>query len=490
MYYDCPASSRALIVDLDETASRTDTLHEALLYLVLRKPRALLWAIKSLRSGKAAFKSFVADQYILPARGLAYNPEVMGLVEEAVRLKRNVVLVSGSDHRQVSAVVEHLGCFDEAIGTGSNGEKGKNLTGQQKAEYLVARYGEKQYDYVGDCELDIPVWKASRIAYAVSPSRRLIAQAAAYGIDLVPVGKSGGTNLRDYLRAMRPHQWVKNILVFLPMLAAQQTGQVGSTLLAFVLFCMAASGIYIFNDLADLASDREHPRKKLRPFAAGRIPIHKGLMQGMALAGVSIILSMLAMNAAFTMVLVLYLLATSAYSFSLKKKLIVDVVTLAVLYTLRIIAGAAAVGIMLSPWLLAFSVFIFFALAAVKRQAELIDLSKRSKTSSAGRGYLAGDVNVMQALAISSGHAAVLVFALYLDSDAVRSLYASPEVLWAICPIMIYWLARVSMLTHRGYMHDDPIVFAARDTVSLATFAAILPIVLAAEYGIWNEILR
>lgn len=472
-----------LVVDLDETLSRTDTLHEALIHTLVSGPAAFLWRLlKGRPRTKMSFKSMLADSSVADPGYLVFNESVVEFIKQARGAGRKVVLVSASDCRQVTAVADYLGLFDEAFGTGAPEVEGRNLGGQHKADFLVARYGVKGFDYIGDCSRDIPVWKLADKAYAVEPSRGLVSTAMRSDVTLEAVG-SGTEGAVSYLRALRPHQWVKNILIFLPILAAQNADMFWLAILAFVLFSLTASSVYVLNDLVDLPSDRQHPRKCSRPFAAGSIPLSHGVAMGAGLLGLSFLVSLFVMPEIFSLVLALYFAMTVAYSFVLKRKLIVDVIMLAGLYTMRIIAGAAATGIVPSPWLLAFSVFLFYALAGIKRQAELIDQARQNKDSTPGRGYLTSDVSVIQMISISSGQAAVLVFALYLYSPSVAELYTTPEVLWLICPLLLYWLSRISVLTHRGLMHDDPIIFAAKDKVSLITFVVVSIIVFAAE---WN----
>lgn len=481
------SAATPLIVDLDETLVRTDTLHEALLRLVVSHPLALFGLFGAVRRGKSAFKSYVADRQVVPADALPFNADVLALINDARAQGRDVALVSASDHRQVSAVAAHLDLFDEAVGTGSTEADGKNLSGAHKAEYLAARYGAGQFDYVGDCDTDLPVWAASRTAYVTQGSRTLSARAAAQDIDLNVLGTQSPSNdrIKATFKAMRPHQWIKNILVFLPVLAAQDAGGLVQALLAFVFFSLIASSVYIINDLVDLPADRTHPRKCQRPFAAGTVPIRTGILLALVLLVGSTILSAILMPPVFLAVLALYFAITLAYSLVLKRGLIIDVVTLATLYTMRIIAGAAATYIEPSPWLVAFSMFLFFGLAAIKRQAELVDQIAHGKDTTPGRGYLSTDVTVLQMLAISSGQAAVLVFALYLYSPAVAALYDTPQIMWLICPIMLYWLSRVALLTHRGQMTDDPIIFAVRDRTSQFIGVVLILVLLAAERD-WN----
>lgn len=476
------AQAPVLVVDLDETLSRTDTLHEALIRVSMDQPNVIWRLIASRPRDKAAFKDILADTCVMAPDQLVFNSDVVRIIEEARAAGKKTVLVSAADDRQVRAVADHLGIFDEAFGTGATKAAGYNLGGQRKADFLTDRYGAEGFDYIGDCVRDIPVWQAAKTAYAVAPSSSLQDAAARAGVTLEAVG-ARTDGIKPFLKALRPHQWVKNILIFLPILTAQQFDMVWFAIIAFVLFSLTASSVYVFNDLADLPADREHKRKRARPFASGDIPLAQGVIMGLGLLIFSFLASLIIMPPMFTLVLAIYFAVTVAYSFFLKRKLIVDIIVLAGLYTVRIIAGGAATGIVPSPWLLAFSVFLFYALAGVKRQAELIDQATQNKNSTPGRGYVASDVSVIQMVSISSGQAAVLVFALYLYSPSVAKLYNTPEVLWLICPILLYWLSRIAVLTHRGFMHDDPIVFATRDRISLLTAAIIVVIVFAAE---WN----
>jgi 4-hydroxybenzoate polyprenyltransferase len=280
---------------------------------------------------------------------------------------------------------------------------------------------------------------------------------------------------------MRPHQWSKNLLLFLPVLAAHEPARAGVVALAFLAFCFTASAVYIINDLLDLSSDRAHPRKCRRPFAAGDLTASFGAVAALGLLLLALVFGLLTGSASFLATLVVYLLTTFAYSFTLKRKLLVDVLALAGLYTIRIVAGGAAAGLVLSPWLLGFSVFLFLSLAAIKRQAELVDQRATGRESS-GRAYEVEDLPVLMALAMSSGVASVLVLALYIASDDVQVLYNSPTLLWLVCPVILYWLLRMVMMTHRGHMTDDPIVFAATDRVSQLTILMVLALIPLATF--------
>jgi 4-hydroxybenzoate polyprenyltransferase len=279
--------------------------------------------------------------------------------------------------------------------------------------------------------------------------------------------------LRTWIRAARIHQWVKNLLIFVPALLAHEIADPSVLLvaaLAFVSFGLCASSVYVFNDLLDLPSDRRHPRKRLRPFAAGLIPAHQGVVAGTVLLAASAAIAA-SINLWFLLALAAYYVFTWAYSLALKRFALIDVMTLAGLYTMRIIAGSAATLVWPSFWLLGFSVFLFLSLGIVKRFAELEDMRREGKLAAHGRGYSADDLPLLQSLGTAAGYAAVVVMALYINSAASDDLYAHPKALWLLCPLMLFWISRVWLLTTRGQMHDDPIVFALKDRVSLALAA-------------------
>lgn len=287
------------------------------------------------------------------------------------------------------------------------------------------------------------------------------------------------------LKAMRPHQWAKNFLILLPILAAHDFSALGPALAAMAAFCLIASSVYIVNDIVDIPSDRAHPRKCKRPFASGQAQISHGIILASLLAILAFGVAIVFTPPLFIVTLIAYVLSTIAYSLWLKRKLLVDVIALAGLYTVRILAGSAATGIHLSPWLLAFSMFLFFSLAAIKRQAELVDQERTGRAATPGRAYFTDDLPVIRVMALASGQAAVMVLALYLNSPAVSDLYGAPQLMWLVCPILFYWLGRMAVMTHRGHMDDDPIVFAFRDGISLLCLAATIAVVLAAVHGLW-----
>ena len=464
-----------LTVDLDGTLLRTDTLHEALLALVAERPSDIRHLPAWVAEGRAGLKARLADGGTLPGERLPLNAEVVALIEAARAEGRPTALVSAADQRQVDAVAEATGLFDEAWGS----TPGRNLKGEVKARFLVERFGAGGFDYIGDSHADLPVWKAARQGITVGAGARLRRTTSALGTDMRHLDPSdAAAGLRARLRAMRPHQWSKNLLLFLPALAAHSFDAVLAVIPAFLAFCLAASSVYVINDLVDLDADRAHPRKRHRPFASGELTPASGVVLAGGLLAASAILALL-VGPGFAGVLVVYLAVTFLYSVWLKRKLLVDVLTLAGLYTIRIVAGGVATATLLSAWMLGFSIFLFLCLAAVKRQAELVDLAASGRVSS-GRAYFPEDLPVIRGIAISAAQATVLVFALYIASDEVQSLYNRPEILWAICPLLLYWSLRMVMKAHRGLMPDDPIVFAASDRVSLVLIIACASLALAA----------
>jgi 4-hydroxybenzoate polyprenyltransferase len=289
------------------------------------------------------------------------------------------------------------------------------------------------------------------------------------------VGSQPG--LRDYISALRPHQWLKNALVFVPAIAGHvlMTTWFGS-ILAFISFCLCASAVYILNDLLDLRADRQHPRKRNRPFASGRVPIIHGAVMAPSLLLAAFSLTLF-LPKVFAIVLAGYLVLTTLYSFWLKRKVLVDVIALACLYAARVIGGSVATGVLISQWLEAFSIFLFLSLALVKRSGELVDRVKSGRGDPGGRGYRLDDLPVIESMAAASGYLSALVMALYLNSEAVVNLYNKPHRLLLICVALLFWTSRMLLKAHRGQMDDDPIVFAARDRVSLGVGAVCLGVV-------------
>lgn len=462
-----------LVVDLDGTLCRTDTLHEALLRLISSNPFDVVRLPGWLAGGRVGFKAELADRLVVDPDSLPLNDMVLELVRMARADGRRTALVSAADHRQVTAVAEATGLFDEAYGSA----EGRNLKGGEKAAFLSTHFGPGNFDYIGDSSADLPVWEAARRAITVQAAPGLRRAAEAANPNTLHVDPPDG-KARAILKALRPHQWSKNMLLFLPMLAAHDLSKIGFVFLGFLAFCLTASSVYVINDLLDLEADRAHPRKRQRPFATGALSAVNGVVLSGGLLLGALCLGLLTGRPIFLATLCVYLVATFAYSLYLKRKLLIDVLALAGLYTVRIIAGGAAASVSLSPWLLGFSMFLFLALAAIKRQAELTDQMKTGRASS-GRAYEVEDLPILRGMAIAAGNAAVMVLALYISSDAIQALYTRPGLIWLICPLLLYWILRMVMKTHRGQMTDDPIVFAVTDRASCLLVLSCMCIAIA-----------
>ncbi|MNZ30267.1 Decaprenyl-phosphate phosphoribosyltransferase [compost metagenome] len=454
-----------LVVDLDGTLLRSDLLMETGMAFISSQPWRLLKPFSWLAKGKAALKEGLALATHIDVSVLPYDPDVVALIEAERSNGRRVVLATASHYTLATRIAEHLQLFDEVLATDS----GRNLSAQRKRDLLIEHYGEQGFDYAGNSHDDLPVWEAARQAYVVNPEPGVERRARAQG-NVEQVIHSNQTALKDWLKALRLHQWMKNLLIFVPLLAAHQVANptlLWQGILAFLLFGLCASSVYLLNDLLDLANDRHHHSKRNRPFAAGRLSIKSGLIAFpvlliAALAGAALLLPW-----QFAGVLVSYYVLTLAYSLWLKRLMTIDVIVLAMLYTIRIIAGAAAFSLPLTFWVLAFSMFIFLSLALVKRYAELSEArSKGHGEKARGRGYYPADLEMIASLGTSSGYLAVMVLALYIHEQSTRVLYSQPEVIWLACPLLLFWVTRVWMLTQRGKMHDDPVVFAIRDRVS------------------------
>jgi len=458
-------STRPLVVDLDGGLIKTDLLIESFLLLLATHPLRALGSLLAHGHGKTTLKARIADEVVIDLHVLPLNQPLLERLRAEKSSGRALYLVSASDRRTAESLAAHLGLFDGVFA--SDGET--PLAGAARAQRLCAAFGDRGFDYAGSTMADLAVWSHAAGALLVAPSPALRHAVAPHFPHAEVIGKQG-FRPEDLIKALRLHQWLKNLLIFVPPLAAHiiDAASLATSLLAFVSFGLCASSVYLLNDLLDLANDRRHPSKRRRPFAAGLIPLKYGIALIPALIAASALLA-LGLPWLFLGVLGSYYLLTLAYSLWLKRRMMIDVVLLACLYGIRVVAGGAAVGVPLSVWLVAFSLFLFFSLALVKRCAELIDGARKNAGDPPGRGYRREDLPVLESMATASGYLSVLVLALYINNPVVGRLYTVPELLWPICAILLYWISRVLMLTHRGQMHDDPVIFAATDRVSLAS---------------------
>ncbi len=452
-----------LVVDMDGTLIATDALVEGGVLLLKRNPVNVLRMLGWLAQGKSRLKAHVAEEITLDAAHLPYRSEVLEYLQAERAQGRRIVLATAADARVAHQVAARLGLFDEVLA--SDGKL--NLAGEQKRRRLAAQFGERGFDYMGNAAPDVAVWRSARAALIVGGSaalHRRVAEVAEVE-RLLDVGQTGPA---DYAAAIRLHQWLKNLLLLTPLVAAHQVSDVallGRATLAFLAFSLCASGVYLMNDLMDLQSDRRHPRKRQRPIPSGKVSLKLVLVVLPMLLAASLGVG-LCLSWHFVGVMGVYLALNLAYSLRLKAIPILDVVLLAALYTLRIVAGSVATAVWLSTWLLAFAMFLFLSLALVKRYAELMAMGAVHGDQARARGYQLDDAELLSTLGGAAGYLAVLVLALYIDSDTSRALYARPQVLWALCVLLLYWISHLWLMAHRKRMDDDPLVFAVRNSVS------------------------
>ncbi|MEX1081016.1 MAG: UbiA family prenyltransferase [Halofilum sp. (in: g-proteobacteria)] len=466
---------RPLVVDVDGTLVRSDLLVESALGAVRETPFNLVRMVGWLGVGRARLKSELASRVPLDPATLPYDQDVLATLRREHAAGRPIYLASASDRRYVEAIAAHLGLFDGVFAS----DGATNLKADAKAQMLVDAFGEHGFDYVGNHADDLAIWERACRILIVDAPKKVLRRATRDGADheiLVPRRMA----LAAWLRALRPHQWLKNLLVFVPIAAGHVVtpASVGYSLLAFVAFSLVASGVYLLNDLLDLPSDRAHPRKSARSLASGAIPIQ---LAPPAAAGLMLSGAVLALFAgpALLGVIAIYVAVTCLYSIHLKRKALLDVITLAGLYTLRVLGGAAAVGIIVSQWLLAFALFVFLALAIVKRHAELVDAVSNGQGDPRGRGYRTQDLPMLGSLGAAAGYIAVLVLALYISTPQVQELYSHPQLLWGVCGLLLYWVSRMLLASQRGEVDDDPLVFAVKDRPSQAVLVlgAVLVVV-------------
>ena len=455
---------RPLCVDLDGTLVKSDTFVDSLMVLARRHPTALLstplWALK----GKAHLKSQVASMVTLDVAHLPYNRPLLDYLRDEHAAGRPLYLATGADRVLACKVATHLGIFKDVMASDGS----LNLTGHNKLQHLEQRFAADGFDYIGNALPDLPLLQGARQAMVANPDLRLKSALTSRKIEV-------SRNFADRVpmpvalaKALRVHQWAKNLLVFLPLLLAHSLHfrSVLAATAAFFCFCFTASATYIFNDLLDLEHDRVHLNKRKRAFAAGDLSVATGLGISISLLALAIITAVY-LPPKFQFYLLLYFVTSLAYSLSLKRIVLVDVIILSSLYTIRMMAGSAATLDPVSPWLAALSIFLFLSLAMVKRFSELQNLHTRGVNPTNGRGYLLSDVEQLRSFGTSSAYASIVIFALYINGHDVVALYHHPNRMWLITPLLILWISRVWLLASRGLLDEDPVVFALSDRMSL-----------------------
>lgn len=471
------AAALPLCVDLDGTLVKSDTLLDGICLLARTCPSMLLRFPLWLLRGKASFKQHVTANAPLDVAHMPYNEALVIYLRKQAAAKRPLYLATGADRNLAERIATYLGVFQEVFAS----EGAINLTGRQKLRRLESRFGVGGFAYIGNSRADMPLMMASAGAMVANPSAGLRFQLRHKHVVIENVFLDRAPFAASLWRALRVHQWAKNALIFLPLLLAHalRAGALLQAVLAFFSFSLVASSTYIINDLLDIASDRSHATKRRRPFAAGNLSVFFGLGLSAFLFASGILIS-LAMPGHFTSWLLIYCCVTLAYSLYCKKIVIVDLIILSALYTLRILAGAAASNVPISDWMAGFSIFFFFSLALVKRFSELENLRMRDLVPMNGRGYRIQDMEQLRAFGTASAFASVVVFTLYINNLEVRQLYHHPQRLWLLTPVLIWWLSRVWLRASRGEMHEDPVIFALTDRASLLAGVIVFLIVLSA----------
>ncbi len=472
------SSSLPLCVDLDGTLVKSDTLVDSICTLVRMRPALLLRLPIWMTRGKGAFKREVTARAPLDAAYLPYNEALAVYLREQAATGRPIYLATGADRDIADKIAAHLGIFSGVYAS----DGCTNLTGIRKLELLEEQFGRGGFEYIGNSRADLPLLEASAGAMLANPVPGLASMLQHRKIPVRHIFEDQATVANSLWRALRIHQWAKNVLIFLPLLLAHSiiTGAVLHSLIAFLSFSLVASGTYIVNDLLDLTSDRRHTSKRHRPFAAGDLSAIFGTILAAGLLACGVLLSM-SLTGRFTFWLLTYFCVTLAYSLYCKRIVIVDVIILSALYTLRIMAGAAAAQVPISDWMAGFAIFFFFSLAMVKRFSELENLRARGTEPSNGRGYLVHDMEQLRAFGTASAFASIVVFTLYINNPEVRQLYHHPQRLWLLTPMLIWWLSRVWLRASRGQMNEDPVIFALTDRASLLAGVVIFLIALSAS---------
>lgn len=471
-------TSNVLCVDLDGTLLATDILWESLFLLLRQKPvhvlRLPFWLVR----GKAYFKRKLAETIELDVSILPYRLEVLDYLVAEHKAGRELALATATDNRVAVRVAKHLGLFAHVFASDGT----VNLGGAKKAARLAEHFGQGKFDYAGNGHVDLAAWELGDRAVVVSRSARLLRKVQKVANVERVFGSHRGLSPRALFKVLRPHQWVKNLLVFVPLVTSHRLFDAASLPPAFLAFCafsLCASGVYVINDALDVEADRQHPRKKRRPFASGELPLSMAVVLVPVLLLSAFALAAFTLPVAFALVLLLYLATTTAYSIWLKREPVLDVILLSGLYTLRLLAGGVAVGISVSAWLLSFSLFLFLSLALMKRFSEL-KLVAEGQGKVVRRGYRGDDMAWLQSAGFASAYLTVLVLALYINSDDVRVLYSRPEMLWGLCPLAMYWVTRLWFTANRGRLNDDPIVAAATDPSSYAVAVLSVLVLMAA----------
>ncbi len=469
-----------LVVDLDGTLTPTDTLVECIVTLIKRNPFFLAQLIFWILTGtpKTTIKQKIADRVELSITSLPLHEDFISWLRGECNSGRTIILATAAHTSLAHAMAKRLGIFHSVLSSDND----TNLKGINKLHAIHQHVGSA-FAYAGDSKYDLPIWKECTSAVLVNASEsvsRTVHKVAQVEKEFIYRNSS----LATWASALRVHQWMKNILLFVPLCAGFAVDEIGkdvNAIIAFFAFSVTASGTYIFNDLWDLENDRAHPRKRNRAFASGKLSALQGFAAATILLGTGLSIGFI-LSLPFGAMVAGYVVLTTAYSWALKRYVLIDVIMLAVLYTFRVLAGSVATGIQVTEWLLAFCIFAFLSLALVKRCAELISLSQTTKTQSQGRDYQVGDLVVLWPLGVGASLCSIVVFGLYIGSPEAMSKYGNTKILWLVGIGLLYWTSRLWIKTARSEMHDDPLIFAIRDRGCRITVLSMVVITIVARF--------
>ncbi len=482
-----------LCVDLDGTLVKSDTLVDSALALARHHPALLLKIPGWLLEGKAALKRHITNAVTLDVAHLPYNRELLQYLEQQHATGRPIYLATAADAVLAQRIADHLGLFSGVLASDGT----LNLAGHNKLQAFRQRFGDN-FCYIGNARPDLPLLQVCHQPMTANPTSGLSSALRSAQITPVRIFSEQASPLKAWAKALRIHQWAKNVLLFFPLLLAHTwaPGLIAAACVAFLSFGLCASATYIINDLLDLDADRQHPRKRRRPFASGDLSAISGVfvsglfLVSSAVLAISVPYIIRAISPSLPFIppfqinflgwLCVYLVTTLAYSLRLKRAVLVDVIVLSGLYTIRILAGSAATGIAVSTWLASFSIFFFLSLAFVKRFAELENLVARGGSSAKGRGYNVTDIEQLRSFGSASGYASVVVLTLYISNLDAAQLYQHTNRLWLLVPVLLLWISRLWLQASRGQLDEDPVVYAITDKRSLLLGVIVALIILSA----------
>lgn len=467
-----------IFVDLDGTLVRTDLFFESIIKRIKQNPLSIFQIITWLMQGRSVSKEKLAKLVTINPEYLPYETELIDYLKEQKKNK-TIILATASNQLYANSIAEHLGIFDKVIAS----DKKNNLKGRHKLSAILKITGNDSFIYAGDSKADRPIWQDAQCNIFVNAPQKNIEEAKLHN-KAEKIIKSRSSIPLAFINEMRIHQWAKNFLIFVPLFTSHnylETTSLISTTYAFLCFSFCASGVYFLNDMLDLDADRFHKSKRYRPLASGNLPLSFGFAGAFILPIVAFGVAWLNLPSTFLYILLFYYLVSNTYSFILKRISSLDVMTLAILYTLRIVAGAEAINVVISSWLVAFSVFVFVSLAYLKRYIEISTLTKSTEKTNE-RGYFKDDAESMFSLGVANMTASVVILSFYINSAEVASLYKNPKILWGLCWLMLYWGNRIWIAARRGNIHDDPVVFAIKDNISRLIGLGFLIVVISAKY--------